>query len=214
MRMLLLAALLLASCTAGSYRSGEIGPWTPPSDMKTDELIAYLIAEGCAWVQVQRDILRPTADQLSVDLKEQYSAYFQPETLKMIRYRLVDEIENPDFYADLSDRGVDIPLDFRKMDGIAFVDTIAIANRNHHESDWARLLFHESVHVAQYQHLGSAEFMTQYVHGWAENGFDYFAIPLERQAYELDRRFAQGQVFSVEQAVADSWDRLPAAGKQ
>jgi len=175
--------------------------------MNPDEFIAYLIAEGSSWILSQRDTLRPTSAKLPDDLRDQYSAYFQPETLDTIRYRLVDEIENPGFYDDLSERGVEIPLDFTKMDGIAFVDTIAIAKHNHHEFDWARLLFHESVHVAQYRHLGVAEFMSQYVRGWADNGFDYFSIPLERHAYELDRRFSQGEVFSVEQTISETFSQ-------
>ena len=207
MRTLLLASILLVACVAEPYRTGEVGPWIPPDDMNPDEFIAYLIAEGSSWVLSQRETLHPTSDKLSDELKDQYSAYFQPETLDTIRYRLVDRIENPGFYDDLSERGVEIPLDFTRMDGIAFVDTIAIAKRDHHELDWTRLLFHESVHVAQYKHLGVAEFMSRYVRGWANNGFDYFAIPLERQAYELDRRFSQGEVFSVEQAVSATFSQ-------
>ena len=207
MRILLLASILLAACVAGPYRTGEISPWTPPNDMDADEFISYLVAEGTDWVQLQRNALHPSAGELPDDLKKQYSAYFEPETLESIRYQLVNRIEDPGFYSDLAEQGVEIPLDFRKMDGIAFVDTIAIARRNHDERDWARLLFHESVHVAQYRYLGEAEFMSQYVQGWADNGFNYFGIPLERQAYELDRRFAHGEVFSVEQIVAESLDR-------
>lgn len=65
------------------------------------------------------------------------------------------------------------------------------------------LMFHELVHVVQYQLLELAEFVEWYVHGWVKNGFDYFAIPLERYAYELQRRYdeSSGQVFSVAEEV-------------
>ena len=207
MRALILASILMSACVAEPHRTGNLDPWIPPDDMNTDEFIAYLVAEGSSWILSQRDALRPTSATLSVDYKDRYSAYFQPETLAAVRYQLVDVIENPGFYDDLSERGLDKPLDFSKMAGIAFVDTIAISRRYLHESDLTRLLFHECVHVAQYQHLGVAEFLSQYVQGWANNGFDYFAIPLERQAYELDQRFSRGEIFSVEQTIAETLGR-------
>lgn len=207
MRTLILATVLLASCVPGPYRTGEITPWAPPDDMNQDEFLAYLVAEGSSWVLSQRDAFRPASVQLSDDERAQYSAYFAAETLAAVQYAVVDRIENPGFYDDLAARGVEIPLDFTEMQGIAFVDTVAISRRGLREQDRARLLFHECVHVAQYRHLGVAEFMSQYVLGWANNGFDYFAIPLERQAYELDRRFSQGEVFSAEQIIAETLDQ-------
>jgi len=52
--------------------------------------------------------------------------------------------------------------------------------------------------------LGVNEFLRQYVVGFAEGGFDYNAIPLERQAYELQRRFEilpPGMTFSVREDI-------------
>jgi hypothetical protein len=47
------------------------------------------------------------------------------------------------------------------------------------------------------------EFAIQYVKGWAQYKFDYFAIPLEREAYDLQERFAEASSasFSVESIV-------------
>jgi hypothetical protein len=42
--------------------------------------------------------------------------------------------------------------------------------------------------------LGVPAFAGRYVEGWAQSGFDYFAIPLERQAYELQNRFERGEL--------------------
>lgn len=90
------------------------------------------------------------------------------------------------------------------MDGLTYVDTVAIVNK-----DWDRdpggvlaLMFHEIVHVAQYRLHGIARFMERYVSGWAQQGFDYFAIPLEREAYDLQERFAAGERFLVEDVIA------------
>lgn len=172
--------------------------------MDQDTFLSYLITEGSSWIRSQRETLRPTAAALPDHNREQYGLYFRPETLDKARYQLVDRIGNPGFYSELTRQGMDIPLDFSKMDGITFVDTISVVRYKLYRLDLARLLFHECVHVAQYDYLGAETFVSQYVHGWAENGFDYFAIPLEKQAYELEQRFAQGEIFSVEETIAAS----------
>ena len=49
-----------------------------------------------------------------------------------------------------------------------------------------------------------ADFVTRYIRGWAENGYDYHAIPLERDAYRLQERYERNpeQSFSVSEEVA------------
>ena len=199
----LLASILLVSCMAQSNRTARIEPWTPPADTNLDlnTFKAYLMTEGSSWILSQRERMRPTSAKLATEHTDSYAAYFEAETLDAVRYTLVDTIENPEFYDDLAARGIEKPLDFSQMVGIAFVDTIAISEQHLDTPDLTRLLFHECVHVAQYRLLGVEEFISQYVNGWANHGFDYFAIPLEVQAYELERRFARGEVFSVEDTV-------------
>jgi hypothetical protein len=70
------------------------------------------------------------------------------------------------------------------MAAITFVDTVVF-----HEPFANRVLFHELVHVVQYEKLELMEFAAKYVRGFL-NGGSYEAIPLERNAYELDGRFA------------------------
>jgi hypothetical protein len=78
-------------------------------------------------------------------------------------------------------------MDFSRMDGITFIDTVIVVDSCWPPTD--SLMFHELVHVAQYRLLGVHEFARRYVYGWAENGFVYEAIPLEAQAFELQGRF-------------------------
>ncbi len=209
MRIILLTTILLLTCVPQPDRTVQFGRWTPPDDMELDRdtFLSYLITEGSTWILSQREILRPTAATLSDDYRERYALYFRPETLDKATYQLVDRIENPGFYSELTKQGMDIPLDFSKMDGITFVDTISVVRHKLQKLDLTRLLFHECVHVAQYDYLSPETFISQYVHGWAENGFDYSAIPLEKQAYELERRFARGEIFSVEDVVAATFDQ-------
>lgn len=198
---LLLATTLLLACIQTQQTSRYV--WTPPTDMNQthDEFLSYMIEEGSAWIHSQRDGLRATAVALDNDHFERFAPFFEPGTLTSVRYRLVDRIENPGFYDDLAEQGIDAPLDFSQMVGITFDNTIAISRKKLRRKYLTRLLFHECVHIAQYRHLGVEAFISRYVNGWAHNGYNYFLIPLERQAYELERRFVQGEEFSVEDAV-------------
>jgi hypothetical protein len=167
-----------------------------------EELLQYFIREGAAWARSQRDILRPGAVALSSQLKKFYSAHFAADTLSAVRLCFLPVIPNPTFYADLGRRGISIPLDFTQMEGITYDDTFVITQSSSNPNVLAPLLFHECVHVAQYKCLGVDGFMEQYVRGWVDNGLDYFSIPLEREAYELQRRFTEGEPFSVDEELA------------
>ena len=92
-------------------------------------------------------------------------------------------------------------MDFSKMHGITFVDTVVFATWPGEPS--LGIIAHELVHVVQYKLLGLPEFGHRYVQGWAENGREYEAIPLEIEAYKLQAQFENPDrtPFSVEAAV-------------
>ena len=136
-----------------------------------------------------------------------FGAFIPRTVLANVRLAAVPVIQNPPFYADLEHAGIQIPLDFRQMTGITFIDTILVSEAVPiPPSEWLPLLFHELVHVLQYQELGLNRFVQLYVHGWAEGGFRYEDIPLERDAYELDAKFRS--------APAHSFDALAAVRNQ
>jgi hypothetical protein len=79
------------------------------------------------------------------------------------------------------------------MAGITFADVVLISTRHQVPGESvSSLVFHELIHVAQYAVLGIDEFIRRYVVGWASAGFDYYQIPLEQDAYFLQRQFDQG----------------------
>jgi hypothetical protein len=144
-----------------------------------EELLNFFVVNGRQWVTDQRNLFRPNAQPISADDKVQLEPNFAPDILERARLTWVAEIPNPGFYTTLQTSGLPIPLDFRQMTGITFLDTILISrSRFTYNAHWLPLLFHELVHVVQYGILGRDEFLTQYVYGWARNGFNYFAIPL------------------------------------
>ncbi len=168
------------------------------------ELVPYMIREATAWIRSQREERRSAGVSLADRELTVLNPFFQEDTLRRVRVVQVPQIQNPGFYQDLSRMGQPIPLDFRQMAGITYIDTVLIAVGKTPSSKWHSLLFHECVHVAQYQILGVDMFAAQYVQGWADNGFRYDAIPLEQDAYQLQGRFERNNdtPFSVETEVA------------
>lgn len=174
----------------------------PGIAMNSDQLIDFLIAGGQAWVTQQRELHRPAAIPLDALVKGKLKPFFEDAILNEARFKEVAAIENPGFYAEIEASGQPIPLDFTAMHGITFIDTVLLSTRFGQVS-FPSLLFHELVHVVQYRILGVAEFVDRYVRGWAANGFAYEAIPLERDAYELQHRYeaSPAQPFSVREKV-------------
>ena len=176
--------------------------------MNSQQLIEYLIAEGQSWVLEQRELHRPAVIPLDALVREKFNPFFEDAVLNEGRFKGVPAIQNPSFYAELEAMGQSIPLDFTAMHGITFIDTVLLSQR-FGQTSFPGLLFHELVHVVQYRILGVAEFVTRYVRGWAENGYRYEAIPLERDAYELQHRYEANpnQPFSVREEVTQRTSR-------
>ena len=160
-----------------------------------------LTDRAMAWVESQRRRHRPGARPLSPEERSEFEQFFNSRVMDAARIALVPLIENPGFYSELPGLDLAESLDLTQAVGIAYRDTILISERHlHPHTPWMPLIFHELVHVAQYDLLGPERFMQRYIHGWAENGFSYGAIPLESQAYELQARYQSrpGRPFVVE----------------
>ena len=172
---------------------------------EASELIDSLVETAIVWAEAQRNTFRDGAFTLPQPERELISPFFCEETLEKVRFRHVGKIENPDFLGFLKATVAgDTPIDFSQMAGITFVDTIILSDAYFEEHDLLSLLFHECVHVVQFDQLGVEGFMRRYIEGRVANRMDYFAIPLERDAYELERqfRFQPHRPFYVEDAVA------------
>jgi hypothetical protein len=166
--------------------------------------IEWVIQQVAAYIERQRQTYRRGAVPLNQNQKTTLQAFFPHSTLESARIVVLAgaRVGNPPFYGELMKMGFEagsLP-DFAEMAAITFVDTVV----SHGPYD-DRLLFHELVHVVQYEKLGLAEFAAKYVKGFL-NGSSYEAIPLERNAYELDGRFAAAPArpFSAE-AEVQAW---------
>jgi len=159
-------------------------------DKPFENVITFLIENTIIWVESQRDRYRSTGRKLEDDESDELKRFFGPETLQKTRIKMVPIIENPDFYSTLEKMGIPEPMDLTTASGITYMDTILISEKYFiRQSHWLPLIFHELVHVVQYEVLGAQKFMEQYIFGWAENGFSYASIPMENDAFDLAAKY-------------------------
>jgi hypothetical protein len=127
--------------------------------------------------------------------------FFAAEILDQTRLVTLrgSRVEDPPFFAMAKMMGIRNLLSFSDIAAVTFVDIIVS-----HEEFSHRLLFHELVHAAQYAVMGTGGFASRYVKGFLQGG-SYEEIPLERNAYELEKRFSRNkEAFSVADEIR-SW---------
>lgn len=166
-----------------------------------DDILAWAIDETRTWIQQQRELHRPAGGELPSVAKDAIRPFFPPAVLDSARVTVLSAIPNPPFLEQARDLGLAVD-GINGMEGLTLVDTILISQAVP-PTDPLRLMFHELVHAVQYEILGVGEFSRQYVHGIVDGDFDYYRIPLEAMAYDLDQQFADdpGAAFSVLEEV-------------
>ncbi len=157
--------------------------------MDPQSMLPWLIQEGTRWVQSQRDAHRPGARPLDDREVDALERFFGPTIMNLASIKAVPHIENPPFYPMLAQTGIPV-IDFAQGGGITFIDTILISKEHTPPGPIPlSLVFHELVHVVQYDLAGVDEFVSRYVKGWFAQGLRYASIPIEHQAYELQARY-------------------------
>ncbi len=170
--------------------------------MNNRNVMRTLMQESYRWIMLQRSSYVLSGRRISEEDREKLRPYFTSGIVDRTRIAFVDRIDNPPFYSRLKAMGVANPINFPDMLGITFVDFIVISKTIARKpEDRLPILFHELVHVLQYRALGPRRFVEQYLGGWFKNGGKYDAIPLEKQAYDLQARFERGERFSVEKKL-------------
>ena len=175
-----------------------------PVPVLSEEQIAQIIQQVAKYVEQQRQTYRRRAVPLDSHQRSAMRPFFPAPALDSARVVVLagERVTNPPFYREFQSMGFDLVAlpNIAFMAAITFVDTVVS-----HEPFTDRLLFHEIVHVVQYEKLGLGEFAARYVRGFLSGGA-YEAIPLEMNAYELDATFsaAPAKLFSVE-AEIQSW---------
>ena len=160
-----------------------------PKNLSMQELVSYLAENAGHWIESQRAQHRLHADLLPDTTRAALHGFFADETLDRTRIRRVPLIENPPFYKEFEDAGESVPLDFSIWAAITFGDVILISDTQVPLPPAHSVVFHEMVHVVQYDVLGIHEFARRYVTPFVQNRFNYMTIPLETIAFDLQDRF-------------------------
>jgi hypothetical protein len=122
-----------------------------------DEQVEWVIQQVAAYIGGQRETYRDKAVALSQNQRTTMHPFFPASTLESARVVVLagERVNNPPFYRELLKMGFEagsLP-NFADMAAITYVDTVVS-----HEPFMDRLLFHELVHVIQYEKLGLANF--------------------------------------------------------
>jgi hypothetical protein len=179
--------------------SSAAGRSSVPVPQLSEGQTAWIIQQVAEYIGQQRQTYRGRAVPPDGRQRSAMLPFFPASALDSARVVVLagEQISNPPFYGQLLKMGFEpaaLP-NFSFMAASTFVERVVS-----HEAFTDRLLFHEIVHVVQYQKLGLEEFAAKYVRGFLSGG-SYEAIPLEMNAYELDARFAA--VPTKPSAVAD-----------
>lgn len=161
--------------------------------MDMEGRIAFLERHAERWMSAQRELHRSSASPLPDTTRVALRGYFEKETLDRASVRRVPIIENPAFYRAFEEVGESIPLDFRVWAAITFGDVILVSDAQVPGPAPHSVIFHEMVHVVQYDVLGIAEFARRYVEGLVLNRFQYMTLPLETNAFDLQDKFEKSE---------------------
>ena len=176
---------------------------TDPKRLSMQELVSYLADNAGHWISNQRDLHRAHSEPLPDTTTAALRGFFSEETLDRARIRRVPVIENPPFYREFEEAGASIPLDFSVWAAITFGDVILVSDSQVPAPPPHSVVFHEMVHVVQYDVVGIHEFARRYVIPFIQNRYNYMTIPLETVAFDLQTRFegAKGAPFSAEAEI-------------
>ena len=176
---------------------------TDPKRLNMQQLVSYLAENSAHWIESQRAQHRVHAEPLPDTTLAALRGFFAQETLDRVRIRHVACIDNPPFYREFEEAGESIPLDFEVWAAITFGDVILVNGEQVPGPPSHSVVFHEMVHVVQYDVLGIHEFARRYVTPFVQSRFNYMSIPLESDAFDLQGRFEEcsGNTFSAETEI-------------
>ena len=162
-------------------------------------MVSQLVSMVESYISESRAKFAAQAVPLTAGQRQTVQPFFPAEILDRVRLCVLrgTRVPNPSMYSMAKLMGIRNLPDFSDMAAITYVDVVVS-----HEEFSDDLLFHELVHVVQYEQLGLKEFAARYVNGFIQGG-SYEEIPLEKNAYALEGCFSAnpGQVFSVDDEV-------------
>ena len=167
-------------------------------DELTSKLRGFAMSKVVSWVRRQRERYRsdPRSGALRDDVRAALRSHFLPELLERARFVTLraERAERPAFFDDLRAFGVSeaVLTSFTNVAAITYQDVVIMPSL-HPGAENLPLIFHELVHVVQYDDLGLEGFLGRYLDGWFSARGRHSSIPLEMDAYALEKRFVEGR---------------------
>jgi hypothetical protein len=164
-----------------------------PVPQLSEEQTAWIIQQVAKYTEQQRQTYRGRAVPLDSDQRSATQPFFPASLLDSTRLLVLtgERVSNPPFYPELQRMGFDpaaLP-NFSFMAAITFVGTVVS-----HEAFTHRLLFHELVHVVQYEKLGLDGFAAKYLRSFLSGGSSFVALSLSRHTTRRARAGGCSQV--------------------
>ncbi|MBI4397696.1 MAG: hypothetical protein HY586_01050 [Candidatus Omnitrophica bacterium] len=166
--------------------------------------IPFLVFLATRWVGKQKKVFYSLGKPLGEKEKQGLAGFFEPALLEHVKIVYLERLHPASLLTQA--RLWLLKIIFRKqhlagltLGGCVFVtDSIQTGEKIN-----LSILFHELVHVTQYELLGIKEFLKQYLTSWAYHEYSYPQIALERVAYGLTHHFETfpGKPFSVKERV-------------
>jgi len=166
-------------------------------------LVTQLASAAEAFIVSSRKKYASQAVPMTAAQRTAMQPFFAAEILDQTRLVTLRDsrVEDPPFFAMAKMMGIRNLLSFSDVAAVTFVDVIVS-----HEEFSHGLLFHELVHAAQYALMGTRDFASRYVKGFLQGG-SYEEIPLEKNAYALEKRFSRNkEAFSVADEIREWMD--------
>lgn len=154
-----------------------------------------MLEQVTQWIEHTNNEFSPQR-QSCYQLMDNFADFYPTAFLDNAYFVVVDTLPKPDF-PELRQLGLGAFIDMDAA-GITYNNTYYLQP---HVAKNLRVHFHELVHVAQWQHLGMAQFIARYMQEIQSVG--YMDAPLEKMAYALDNHFSlDGAPFDVPRYVA------------
>ncbi len=152
------------------------------------------------WVRKQQQTFYKLGEPLSDSEKEVLLPYFSPETLMETRKVVLDRIHPNNFPAKVRLSILKTIFRFQNLAGLTLDNCVFLTGQS---ASVLSTLFHELIHVTQYEALTPRGFLRSYFQSWQDNGFSYHKISLERVAYGLTHHYETfpGKPFNVKERV-------------
>ena len=161
----------------------------------------FQLAVECvtSYLWAQRETFLRIGRPLSAEHKEMLQPFFSAALLERVRFVELhgNRLPPPPFYPRAKSAGVANLPDTTHMASLTFVDVIVF-----NEEFSQRALFHGLVHVAQMKILGLERYTDLFVRSFLRTQA-HFNVPLERQAFALEAKFAAhpAEAFPVEEQI-------------